>query len=118
MKTTLLLALVLLAGSFVPQWGKSVWEAGRIPVRVRAMVVAWEHLVLAGPPDVVPESAPFGAFEGRLGALLWVVSTRDGRKVSEYKLPVPPVFDGMAADDGKLDVAMVDGKMMCLTERK
>jgi len=93
-----------------PRWQR------KIPVRVRAMVVAGEHLVLAGPPDVVPESDPFSAFEGRLGALLWVVSAKDGGKLSEYKLPALPVFDGMAAANGRLYLATVDGKVLCLTK--
>ena len=93
------------------------WEQ-KIPVRVRAMVVAGEHLVLAGPPDTVPSADPYGSFEGRLGAVLWVVSTKDGSKVSEIKLPVLPVFDGMAAATGKLFVAMTDGKILCFEEKR
>jgi outer membrane protein assembly factor BamB len=93
------------------------WQQ-KIPVRVRAMLVAGEHLLLAGPPDVVPASDPFGSFEGRLGALLWVVSTKDGVKLAESKLHALPVFDGMAAANGQLYVATQDGRILCLTERK
>jgi hypothetical protein len=88
------------------------WET-KIPVRVRAMLVAGEHLALAGPPDIVPSTDPYGSFEGRLGAVLWIASTKDGNKVSEIKLPVLPVFDGMAAAAGKLYVAMSDGSILC-----
>jgi hypothetical protein len=77
------------------------------------MVLAGEHLALAGPPDVVPASDPFGSFEGRLGAVLWVVSTKDGNKVSEFKLSAPPVFDGMAAANGRLYMTTMDGKVLC-----
>jgi hypothetical protein len=93
------------------------WQR-KIPVRARAMLVAGEHLVLAGPPDVVPAADPYGSFEGRLGALLWVVSTKDGSRLSELKLPVPPVFDGMAAAGGRLYLAMIDGRIFCLAERR
>jgi len=93
------------------------WQ-GKIPVRVRAMVVAGEHLALAGPPDIVPSTDPYGSFEGRLGAVLWLVSTKDGSKVSEIKLSAPPVFDGMAAANGRLYVAMSDGTVLCYGENK
>lgn len=93
------------------------WET-KVPVRARAMVVAGEHLLLAGPPDVVPASDPFGAFEGRMGALLWVVSTKDGAKLTEHKLPSLPVFDGMAAANARLYVCTLDGKVHCLAEKK
>jgi len=103
---------LLLQRTKPPRWQQ------KVPVRARAMVLAGEHLILAGPPDVVPDSDPFGSFEGRLGAVLWVVSTKDGGKLSECKLAALPVFDGMAAADGRLYVATEDGKMVCLTDRK
>ena len=86
----------------------------KIPIRARAMVLAREHLILAGPPDVVPAADPLGSFEGRLGAVLWVVSTQDGGKLSACQLPAPPVFDGMAAVGGKLYLATVDGSLLCM----
>jgi hypothetical protein len=77
------------------------------------MVLAKDHLVLAGPPDVVAESDPFGAFEGRLGALLWLVSTADGKKVAEYRLSAQPVFDGLIAANRKLYLTLTDGTVCC-----
>ena len=103
-------------GSFQRQ-NPACWET-KVPIRVCAMVVAGEHLILAGPPDVVPKSDPFGSFEGRLGAVLWIVSTKDGSRGSEIKLPVLPVFDGMAAASGKLYVAMTDGQILCFEEKR
>ena len=50
--------------------GRSAWSE-RIPVRIRAMVLAGSRLVVAGPPDVVDASDPLGAFEGRKGGLLY-----------------------------------------------
>ena len=88
------------------------WQT-KVPLRARAMLVAGEHLVLAGPPDVVPAADPFGSFEGRLAAVLWVLSTKDGSQLSECKLPVPPVFDGMAAAQGKLFLSTTDGRVTC-----
>ena len=84
-----------------------------IPVRARAMVLAGENLLLAGPPDVIDEDDPYGAFEGRKGALLWVVSTRDGKKLAEYRLEAPPAFDGLIAAGRRLFITTTDGCVSC-----
>ncbi len=86
----------------------------RVPVRMKALVLAGDLLFGAGPPDVVPQDDPMAAFEGRLGARLWVVSTRDGRKLAEYELERPPVFDGLIAAGGRLYVALDNGRLVCL----
>jgi len=86
----------------------------RIPVRVQAMVLAGQRLYLAGPPDIVPKEDPMAAFEGRLGASLWVVSGSDGEKLAEYKLDSVPVLDGMMAARGRLYIATKDGKLVCM----
>ncbi|MFW6170028.1 MAG: hypothetical protein ACODAD_06025, partial [Planctomycetota bacterium] len=85
----------------------------KIPLRPRAMVLAGDTLFLAGPPDVVPEDDPYAAFEGKLGAKLWAVSTTDGARLAEYELASPPVFDGMAAARKRLYVSTEDGKVLC-----
>jgi hypothetical protein len=86
----------------------------RIPVRARAMVLAADTLLLAGPPDIVDEADPYAALEDRRGGLLWAVSTADGRKLAELKLDAEPVFDGMAGAGGRLYMATADGKVICL----
>jgi len=86
----------------------------RIPVRVRAMVLAGEHLCLAGPPDVVSEDDPMAAFEGRAGGRLWVVSSGDGMRLAEHAMEHPPVFDGMIAAAGRLYLATDDGSLICM----
>jgi hypothetical protein len=85
----------------------------KIPVRARAMVLAGKTLFLAGPPDVIDQDDPYGAFEGRKGGLLWAVSTADGSKITEYRLPSPPVFDGLIAAQQKLFVTTADGSVSC-----
>jgi hypothetical protein len=99
---------------FVPWQRKSPprWEV-QIPLRTRAMVLAGEHLVLAGWPDKVPESDPYGAFEGRLGGELRILSTQDGTEKASYVMKVPPVFDGLIAADGKLFMSLEDGTVCC-----
>jgi len=84
------------------------------PVRIRAMVLADKHLFVAGPPDIVDPDDPMAAIEGRRGATLWTVSAEDGKKIAEYDLPAPPVFDGMAAARGRLYLATTDGKLICM----
>ncbi len=86
----------------------------RIPVRAQAMVLSGKHLYLAGPPDVVPQDDPMAAFEGRKGGRLWVVSTADGRRLAEYTLQRPPVFDGLSAAQGRLYLATDDGSLICM----
>ncbi len=87
-----------------------------IPVRVRAMVLAGDTLFLAGPPDVVDEDDPLAAIEGRKGALLWAVSTAAGKRLTEYHLDVPPVFDGLIAAGGKLYMTTADSSVTCWEE--
>ncbi len=107
------------------------WWRGSPPLQVRAMVLADKTLFMAGPPDVANEEQAFyapddeevlaklneqsEALEGKKGALLWVVSTADGEKLAERKLDSPPVFDGMAASNGRLYLATMDGKVLCFS---
>ncbi len=104
-----------------------------IPFWVRAMVIARETLFIAGPPDLVDEDQVHrrlnekevkaklaeqdASLEGKKGSLLWAVSTADGKKLAEYKLDSLPVFDGMAAANGRLYLVTKDGKVLCFTGR-
>jgi len=101
-----------------------------VPVLVRAMVLTDNTLFIAGPPDVVDEEQSLktfdqaetqkqlarqtAVFEGAEGALLWAVSATGGKKLAEYKLDSVPVFDGMAAANGRLYLAMKNGQVICL----
>ena len=113
------------------------WRQQDPPLQARAMVLAGpstklgagKTLFVAGPRDVVDEeeifSKPFdaqvtakaaeqvAALQGGRGALLHVVSAEDGRKLHELKLDGCPVFDGMAAAEGKLFISMMDGSVVC-----
>lgn len=91
-----------------PKWAREV------PVRISAMVLAGDRLYVAGAPNVVPEDDPLGAFEGRLGSRLWVVSTKDGSKLAEYELDHLPEFDGLIAARGRLYLVTRDGNVLCL----
>jgi outer membrane protein assembly factor BamB len=107
------------------------WRLEGLPLLGRALVVADKTLFVAGPPDVLDEIKAFGhfkdedilkeireqeaAFDGKSGGLLWAVSREDGKRLAEYKLDWPPIFDGMAAADGKLFIADMDGNITCFS---
>ncbi|MBL7141074.1 MAG: PQQ-binding-like beta-propeller repeat protein [Planctomycetes bacterium] len=104
-----------------------------IPLHVRAMTKAADVLFIAGPPDVVDEEYAFDHFmerrmqarlrqqvlalDGKLGGVLWAVSPDTGDTLAEYRLSVPPVWDGMIAVNGRLYVAMTDGTVVCYEPR-
>ena len=95
-----------------PVWFK--W----VPLRIRAMVASKEALFVAGVPDVLPADDVMAAFDGRKGASLWAVSKTDGKKLAEYKLDFPPVFDGLIAAGGRLFVVTIDGGVRCYAAKK
>ncbi len=89
------------------QWTKSV------NVHVRAMLLADQVLFVAGPQ--------ISAFDGQIDldnkdskAVLVAISASDGTELARYQLDSIPVFDGMAAANGRLYVSMENGKLLCL----
>ena len=100
-----------------------------VPILVRAMALAGKTLFIAGPPDVLDESAlgrqsagsspliarQHAALQGKAGAILWAVSASDGTRLAEYTLDAPPVFDSLAAAGGNLYMTTTNGKVICLT---
>ena len=84
-----------------------------MPVRPRAILKSGEHLFLAAMPTAGTADNPHAAYEGRKGGMIYVASAKDGAKVSELKLEAPPVWDGMAAANGKLFVSTADGSIRC-----
>jgi len=96
-----------------PAVGKYRWTR-ELPVLARAMVLAKDTLFLAGPPDIFESGSPAAALEGSEGGLLCALSSGDGKLIAKYDLRSPPVFDGMAAAGGRLYIATVDGRLMCM----
>jgi outer membrane protein assembly factor BamB len=95
--------------SFVNKWNIFT------PIRVEAMVGTGNNtLYMAGAPDIVDETDAWGAIEGRMGGLLWAVSTDTGRRLAKWTMDSPPVFDGMIAAYGKLFIALKNGTLVCL----
>ena len=89
---------------------KRSWNV-KLPLQVRAMLLAGERIVVAGWEDFVGVQ---GADGGEGDVFLWTVSTADGRKLSAQRLEARPVFDGMAAAYGRLYVPLRNGKILCL----
>ena len=77
----------------------------------------------AGPADIAiknsevmeyeNEAKALAAYTGQKGALLQLVSTKDGQTLSEYELETNPTFDGMMAANGKVFVSLKNGKIQC-----
>jgi hypothetical protein len=109
-------ALVNLSKRAKPMEVPPIWSH-QLPLRIRSMVLAGETLFVAGVPDVADPTDPFvalEALEGRKGAQLQAYSAADGRKLAEYQLKAPPVFDGLIAAAGRLYWSTTDGKVMCM----
>jgi hypothetical protein len=110
-------------GKPLHDWTKDVALLGR------ALVLTDEILFVAGPPDVNDTLRSFDthsdpltqkklaaqrdAMLGKHGGVLLAVSTTDGNTLGQIKLASPPVFDGMAAANGKLYMSTMDGKVVC-----
>jgi outer membrane protein assembly factor BamB len=92
------------------QWAKPV------PIRVRAMVLADEALFVAGPPAEVAD--PTKIPDPSQGALLIALSASDGAELGRCQLDSAPVFDGLAAVNGRLYLTTTDSKVLCLAGEK
>jgi hypothetical protein len=113
-----------------------VWELPKPDLLANAMVLAGGKLFLAGPPDVADEENTYDfvfgaddqinrqmrrqeeAWQGKLGALLWIVSADTSLKVSERKIPAIPVWDGMIAANERLYISLKDGTVLCMGDRQ
>lgn len=109
-----------------------IWEMEKPGLLANAMVLAGGNLFLAGAPDVADEEKTFDyvfgadgeinrqmrqqeeAWLGKQGALLCVFSADTGKKLSEYKIPAVPVWDGMIAAYGQLYISTQDGRLLCM----
>jgi len=86
------------------------------------MVLAQQTLFLAGAPDEVSEvpHEPTGAdplaeaLEANRGGRLLAISATDGKTLAAYELESSPVFDGMAAAQGRLYLSTKSGKVVCM----
>ena len=81
------------------------WTAA-LDVRPRAMIRTGKVLVVGGETGK----------QGEAGCVR-LVSAADGKTLGEVRLASPPVWDGLAVAGGRLYVACVDGKVVCLAAK-
>jgi outer membrane protein assembly factor BamB len=103
--------------------GRLVWADAESLI-VRAMVLGVDRLAVAGPPDLgrkdlkilsfTNEDEALAGFEGSRGVYLRIVRVADGKRLSQCELPDMPVFDGMAAANGRLYLSLKKGSVVCL----
>jgi hypothetical protein len=85
-----------------------------LEIQVQAMVLADKILFVAGPPA----EAVSGLTEddGAQGALLLAISAVDGTELARRQLDCSPIFDGMAAANGRLYLSLENHRVVCLGE--
>jgi outer membrane protein assembly factor BamB len=88
-----------------------VWRRD-VQTMVRAMVVAGKTMFIAGPRGDWLRSLE--DFRGENGVDFWAVSTGNGDRLASTDLESAPVFDGMAAAYGRIYLATVGGKVLCM----
>ena len=89
-----------------------------VGLRPRSMLRTKSVLFIGGMPDSVnsrhPSEAAVAAFEGRRHGLLKAISPTDGSVLRTIQLEAPPVWDGMAAANGRLFICNRDGQIVCI----
>ncbi|MCL4201170.1 MAG: PQQ-binding-like beta-propeller repeat protein [Pirellulaceae bacterium] len=93
------------------QAGKAGWSV-TLPVHVRAVVRAGHLLFVAGSPVEGGERSGMPRVSDT--GMLLAASTADGSVQARIPLNSPPVFDGLAAAEGRLFLAQESGQVACL----
>ncbi|MBL05427.1 MAG: hypothetical protein CMJ99_07315 [Planctomycetes bacterium] len=102
----------------------------QVPLLATSLAVTKNAVFLAGPPDVFKAAGKTGqqaliledaeralaAWRGSGGGVLYRARRSDGKKLSQVKLPSPPVFDGMAVSGGRIYLALKNGQVLQLRE--
>jgi len=81
-------------------------------IQVRAMVLVDKVLFVAGPPADAGDGP--GESDENQGVLLMAISASDGTELAKYRLDSPPVFDGLAAANGRLYLSLENGQLLCM----
>jgi outer membrane protein assembly factor BamB len=84
-----------------------------VGVSGQSITIDKERIFVAGKLHAFPEDDIFKAVEGRMGGLLIVASRDDGNELARYALDAVPVWDGMAAANGRLILCLRDGSVIC-----
>ena len=99
------------AGSDTTKGYKPTWTQSA-KFQVRAMAVAGDKLLLAGPLGTGITS--WEEFTGGKGVVLRVLSTKDGSKLAEYPLPSMPVWDGLIVAGGRVYISTEKDGIICM----
>jgi len=83
-------------------------------VRPRAMIHAGDMLFLAGTPYAAGQVDLAATHAGTKGGRLSIWSAANGVKLGGQTLDAPPVWDGMAAANGRLYISLVNGSVLTL----
>jgi outer membrane protein assembly factor BamB len=94
-----------LRGKAAERWRWSV----DLGMRPRAMLRAGGLLFLGGTPYEADQVDLAATYEGIKGGLVWVMSASNGEKLTEHSLDSSPVWDGMAAANGRLYLSLENG---------
>jgi outer membrane protein assembly factor BamB len=85
----------------------------KLDLHPRAMIKAGKHLVIGGFLHSETAIHAYGKPIEEKGAVIQVAADT-GKIVSRIDLDSPPVFDGLAAANGKLYLSCEDGSVICL----
>ncbi|MCH2209268.1 MAG: hypothetical protein MK132_25860, partial [Lentisphaerales bacterium] len=101
-------------------------------IMVRAIALAGETLITAGPADTLDEASLYGkfnapenqpklleqeaAFNGERGGHMWLMDTKTGKHLAELELNSVPVFDGMAVTNGNILLSQKNGELVFFGE--
>ena len=101
-----------------PQEGddKPVWTRTDEPVRFNALALTRDVVFAAGGLEFAydPKAEnPWAFLDGDRGGKLMAYAAADGKVLGEIKLAALPVFDGLAAANGRLFLSSKDGKVTC-----
>jgi hypothetical protein len=116
--------------SLSPGKATDLWPDQKLPLLVRAMILAGDKLIVAGPPDYGHHDKPAAyhrhaevafrqqmeqqadAWAGERGGILWVIDAQSGARLSELPLDSPPVFDGMASTSAGIYISTMAGNVV------
>ncbi|EDM28118.1 serine/threonine protein kinase related protein [Lentisphaera araneosa HTCC2155] len=108
------------------------WREIEPEIMVRAIAIANDKLIVAGPADILDEASLYGqftaeknqakleeqeaAFNGERGGHLWVMDKKSGSHVTKLELNSVPVFDGMAVSHGNILLSQKNGELVFFGE--
>jgi len=78
------------------------------------MIHAGDMLFLAGTPYAAGQVDLAATHAGTKGGRLSIWSAANGVKLGGQTLDAPPVWDGMAAANGRLYISLVNGSVLTL----